>query len=99
MITFTKSYKTEDGSIFGTIEEAQKYELRCLVEGHPVMQSVELPKDWGKTIATIIMDNRDVVLDILTTTPTSKPAARKINGGSKKRKTNKPMDLDGLDKP
>ena len=31
MIEITKAYQTEDGQTFPTIEEAQEYELKCLV--------------------------------------------------------------------
>lgn len=72
MIEFTKSYKTADGQVFGTIEEAQMHELG---------DALKLSSD----IISGIMANKDIVIDILTMTPTSKPKARKVNGGTKKR--------------
>ena len=86
MIEFTKSYKTVDGEVFASIEEAQQHELSVVFEKHPTLQQTGLPpepmNDW---IAKMILDNKDAVMDILTTTPNSKPKARKINGGTKKR--------------
>lgn len=38
------------------------------------------------TVARFIIENADKIIDILTTTATSKPKARKINGGTKVRK-------------
>ena len=37
-------------------------------------------------IANYIINNRDLFLDILTTTPNSKPKARAVHGGTKNRK-------------
>lgn len=74
MIEFTKSFKTEDNKIFATIEEAQIHEL-------------EVALSLDSDIVKQIVDNKDAVMDILTTTKNSKPKARKINGGNKKRKT------------
>jgi hypothetical protein len=82
MITFTKSYKTFDGKVFGTLEEAQVYELENLLN-----KAQGDPRDIGKTLSKFLLDNKDVLIDILTTTPNSKPKARIIHGGTKKRKT------------
>ena len=73
MIQFTKSYKTGDGQVFGTIEEAQTHELTLALK-------LDVNAIKG------IMDKKDLVVDILTTTPNSKPKARSLNGGTKKRK-------------
>jgi len=72
MIEFTKSYKTSDGQVFGSIEEAQIHELLLVVN---------LDKDQ----AEYVIQHKDKVVDILTTTPNSKPKARATNGGTKKR--------------
>lgn len=80
MIEFTKSYKTADGQVFGSIEEAQKHEVKA---------ALNLSTDGGNTpdtIAAIIMDKKDILVDILTMTPNSKPKARKMHGGTKNRK-------------
>jgi hypothetical protein len=97
MIEFTKSYKTSDGQVFGTIEEAQKHELSVLFLPHPILQATGLPSepmnDW---IAEMVLDNKETIIDILTTKSNSKPKARKANGGSKKRTTKSIGNPDGL---
>ena len=60
-----------------TLEAAQEKEI-CLL-----LQDVE-PFD-AAIVAGVLMDNKDAMIDILTTTATSKPRARKANGGTKKR--------------
>lgn len=73
MIEFTKSYKTADGQVFGSIEDAQVHELSSLLG---------LANDISKTL----VDKKVAVIDILTTTPNSKPKARSTHGGTKNRK-------------
>jgi len=74
MIQFTKSYKTTDGQVFGSIRDAQIHELL-------------LAANLDQKTAEYVLENKDKVIDILTTTPNSKPKARSVNGGSKKRTT------------
>jgi hypothetical protein len=80
MIEFTKSFKVGD-SLFTSLEQAQEHELALLV---------------GATAAPIILKEKERILNILTTTPNSKPKARKINGGRKPRSakpvTNQPSE-------
>lgn len=76
MITFTKSYKTPDGQVHATLEEAQKHELEAVFNCF----------DKAIDIAKTIIENKDLIVDILTTTPNSKPKARSVNGGRKNRK-------------
>ena len=78
MIEFTKSYKTADGQVFGSIEDAQVHEVEVLFEKNPF----DTPKD----AAAIVLKNKTVLIDILTTTPNSKPKARTTHGGTKTRK-------------
>ena len=76
MIGFTKSYKTSDGTLVGSIPEAQLHELSVLfaaVSNNP------------DVVAKLVLDKKDVFVDILTTTATSKPKARALHGGTKKR--------------
>jgi len=74
MIERTNSFKVGDQS-FLTLGEAQKYELELLLKA-----------DGGPhDLAEFILVNKTKILDILTMTPTSKPKARKLNGGTKKR--------------
>lgn len=80
MIEFAKSYKASDGKCYGTLREAQVVEISKLMK--------ELPNSaTSNEIAERLLDEKDAVIDILTTTDTSRPKARRINGGSKKRKT------------
>lgn len=78
---FTKSIETSDLKLFGSLEEAQRHEIK-LVFGNPTDETAA----FGiKEIADTLFEQRDKVLDILTTTERSRPSARKINGGRKKR--------------
>lgn len=72
MIEFTKSYKTADAQVFGSIEDAQVHEISAILG---------ISSDISKNIVS----NKDKVMDILTTTSNSKPKARTIHGGTKKR--------------
>lgn len=75
----TTAWVTSSGKALASLEEAQIEELSELLNGHAV--------DNAATIAQILISKKAVVVDILTTTEHSRPAARKINGASKKRKT------------
>lgn len=79
MIERTQSYKCSDGTIVATLAEAQETELTILFN--------ESFSDGSMSVACAkaVLKNAPAVLDILTTTPTSKPKARKVNGGTKKR--------------
>lgn len=78
---FTKSIETSDLKLFGSLEEAQRHEIK-LVFGNPTDETAA----FGiKEIADTLFEQRDKILDILTTTERSRPSARKINGGRKKR--------------
>jgi hypothetical protein len=81
MIEFTKAYRTSDGSTYGTIEDAQKHEINRLLDDGERTE----PLDFIPIVEWVVK-NKDRLLDILTTKATSRPKARKINGGSKKRK-------------
>ncbi len=83
MITKTKSYQTSDGKIFGSIPEAQAHEVRTLA-------TAEFAPDVADKVAVWACANCDKLVDILTTKGSSKPAARAVNGGTKKR-TPKPQ--------
>lgn len=91
MIEFTKSYKVGD-KVFATLEEAQRAELVALIDldGDPGMLDAAKAESGESGVAELIVNElikqRDKVIDILSTTATSKPRARRINGGTKKRK-------------
>jgi len=76
MIEFTKSYKTADGEVFATIEEAQIHEFESLIGSLP---------DNITALTHLLVSEKDKIVDILTTTSNSKPKGRRINGGTKKR--------------
>lgn len=78
MITKTAAFQTSDQKTHATLEEAQQHELEILLT--PAGFDEETPK-----ICQQLVQVADKVVDILTTTATSKPRARKVNGGTKKR--------------
>jgi len=85
MITKAKAFLTTDNHTFATVEEAQTHELARILEG------CFTPADGDRTIlsrttAKILVANAEEIADILTTKGSSKPAARSVNGGTKKRK-------------
>lgn len=77
MIERCNAYKVGELT-FPTLKHAQTHELLGLIE------SIQA-KDNGELVAELIK-HADKVIDILSTTATSKPRARRINGGTKKRK-------------
>lgn len=77
-IKFTKSY-TVGNKCYATLEEAQLASLVLIFEAEDIKQGQE-------DLAIIILKHKDEIMDILTTTESSRPAARKVNGGTKKRK-------------
>lgn len=77
MIEFTKAFKCSDGTTVATLEDAQRHELELLFKNE---------SEQAARIATLLMENSEKVVDVLTTSATSKPRARKINGGTKTRK-------------
>ena len=80
MIEFTRSYKTGDGQVFATIEEAKVHELKQFLLSTNIVSAGDVP-----SFAKLLLDKKDVVVDILTMNPNSKPKARSIHGGTKKR--------------
>ena len=87
MIEFTKSYKTADGQVFGSIEAAQVHEVEATLTKLITNLGPNAVKSFpAADVARMIVAEADTIVDILTTTPNSKPKARKINGGSKARK-------------
>lgn len=76
MIEFTKAYKTTSGQTFESIEAAQEAELQGILAGS---------EGSTGTVAKRIVEKSDQIIDLLTTTPKSRPRARKANGATKKR--------------
>lgn len=84
MITKTLGYKSSDGTIHGSLVECQKAELSVIFRGaNPNTPDSEFDID---RITQTIIDQKDQIIDILTTGPRSKPKARKINGASRAKK-------------
>ncbi len=90
MITRTQSYQTSDGQVFGTLEEAQLHELVVWIRSaaDTLTEKAEdtLTVNQAEIIASALQKDAAKIIDILTTTATSKPKARRVNGGTKKRK-------------
>lgn len=84
MITFSRAYTTSDGALHLTLEDAQKHELRQLLAIAP-------------ETAGAILEGKDRIMDILTMRDSALPRARKINGGTKKRKARHNGPLPTLD--
>ncbi len=73
-----------NGKPYASIEEAQK---AALVELFDIENQPAESRTWSSLeIAEQIIEKREEIMDVLTTTINSKPSARKINGGTKKRK-------------
>ena len=89
MIEFTKAFKTTDGETHASLEEAKRHELVNIFLGQQLPESDQAKQDADNAAQTVL-DAADKIVDILTTTATSKPRARKINGGSKPRKPKTP---------
>ena len=93
MIEFTKSYKTADGEVFATLEEAKRHELVIALRKINIPLVIALQKPNIPPGANISMDDvamlvlkaQDEIIDILTMSPKSKPKARKLHGGTKVR--------------
>lgn len=79
MITTAKAFVTSDQKTHATLPDAQQHELELLLT----------PAGFGEETPSIcqhLVQMSDKVVDILTTTSRSKVRARKVNGGTKKRK-------------
>jgi hypothetical protein len=78
MIEKTVGFKVGN-SVFETLGDAKVQELTVLL--------AELAPECGTAqVARQLVDHQERVLDILTTTPESRPKARAIHGGKKPRK-------------
>jgi hypothetical protein len=84
MIEFARSYKTADGQLHATIEAAQQHEVAAMLAAN---KDHTITEAESKSLAELIMRSRERLMDIFTTTDSSRPKARKINGGTRKRKS------------
>lgn len=74
MIEFVKAYKLSGGQMAHDLKTAQVMELCTLL------------KLDGSKLAELIVEKKEAVIDILTTTKDSRPRARRVNGGKRTRK-------------
>ena len=81
MIERTVAFKIGDQS-FLTLKDAQVHEMKQLV-------NTKNPPAGADEVVEWVFKNKDKIMDILTTTTTSKAKARSINGGKKPRNVNK----------
>lgn len=82
MITKTAAFQTSDNKTHAILADAQKHEVLLLLSGS-TGQATGLSVE---NCVDLIMTHKDKLVDILTTTASSKVRARKVNGGTKKRK-------------
>lgn len=83
MIQKTQAFKSSDGAIHSVLEAAQHAELVLLIlKGTPT----EAERKLCDIVVGQLIANKAKVIDILTTTANSIPAARAVNGGKKPRK-------------
>lgn len=80
MITRAASFKTSNDKVFETLADAQQEEIAVILSGDGN------PGETLRTFCQKMVQNADKIVDVLSTTPTSKPRARRVNGGTKKRK-------------
>ena len=78
MISPTKAYNC-NGILYPSLEEAQVAELADLIRGDDAnIQN-------APQVAKRLLESSKQVIDILTTTEKSRPRARSVHGGKKKR--------------
>lgn len=96
MITKVNAYQSSDGTAHSSLEEAQKAEIKALFKREERANTSEWLEPSLEYIADLLVENAGQVVDILTTTPTSKPKARKVNGGTKRRKKGEQLQTEPL---
>jgi len=70
-------------SFFKTLDEAQRFDLQL------ILKPTDFTDEQSNAIVDFLMKNAAAVVDILTTTPTSRAKARKTNGSKKTLKAPK----------
>ena len=95
MIQKVTAYKSSDDKTFGTLEEVQRHELQQMFLAPNILPDAKQAATMNesqaaifvsKNIASIALENSEKLVDILTTTSKSRPAARAANGATRKRK-------------
>jgi len=95
MITKQKAlfYFVGDRS-FKSLADAQKFDLAKLVpDCSPEFEVCNEPRVRADKIADWLLKNSVQIVDILTTTPTSRAKARKNNGATRKRRSITPAPV------
>ena len=80
MITFGRAYKVGDKT-FGTLDDAKRHAI------------VDLLGCTDQLAGDVVLNGAEII-NILTTRDTSLPRARKANGGTKRRSSQRPTGLD-----
>ena len=94
MITKTQFFTTADGTPHKTIELAQAHELTAFIIETEIIDEAN-----AAGLAEKLLAKKDHIIDLLTMKASSKPKARKINGGTKKRATTAPATRPATDVP
>lgn len=88
MILRVTAFKSSDGKTFESLEEVQKHEIEIILNSAPITNEAIDESRHAQIVANVcaaILNHKEKILDILTTGPRSKPKARSINGGTRKR--------------
>lgn len=84
MITKIQGYQSSNKTFHASLESAQMHDL------YPLLSQAHTEAGLSASDAqfTVFVENvfakREQIIDILTTTPTSKPRLRKVNGATRK---------------
>lgn len=79
------AFTASDGSLCATLEEAQRHELALLVVNQAKLVD-DAVRQQAVEFSHFVQANSEAVLDILTTGPRSRPAARKSKGTNNPRR-------------
>lgn len=86
-ISFQRLPVASDGKSYPTLEAAQAAEIAALLVQNRDPNETDLSLF---SCATLIVKLKAAVIDILTTSENSRPTARKLHGGAKKRRAKAP---------
>lgn len=81
-----KAWETSDGQTFSTVEDAQKHELRHILDNaFKGIAEDQTLKGALASVVEVLLTQADDVVNILTLKDDSRPAARKVGSGRKKK--------------
>ena len=88
MISKIVAFKSSDGQTFDTLEKVQQHEIELILNAAAGTAAntndiIEIQTDVA---ANSIVKHAAQVVDILSTKPSSRPAARKANGAVRKKR-------------